>query len=275
MNQVLGTAALRAGMRVQGLDQTGLSQKAGPVVSHLRFGRDEIEPSNRITPGTADCILAFDMLVAADNRYLGYGDPQRTVTIASTSPTPTGDMVYDSSLRYPDIDNMAARLESTARRVYKFDALAAAEALLGGTLAANFLLVGAAYQSGALQCWRGAIEERDPHHGIAVDANIAAFRWGRTVVGMPDAFVTAAHKQDNVAITETRVPSHLFVDSPLAGETRRLAELRSAHLMDYEDEKLARRYLATVNAVWRAERQVGDRKAFSESVADGCTVPGL
>ena len=38
VNQVLATAALRAGLEVESLDQIGLSQKAGPVVSHLRFG---------------------------------------------------------------------------------------------------------------------------------------------------------------------------------------------------------------------------------------------
>ena len=73
VNQVLATAALRAGLEVESLDQIGLSQKAGPVVSHLRFGPDGIEPSNRLTPGSADCILAFDLLTATDNKNLAYG----------------------------------------------------------------------------------------------------------------------------------------------------------------------------------------------------------
>ena len=59
--QVLATAAVLAGLHVSGVDQTGLSQKAGPVVSHLRFGASQ-EPSNRISPGAADCLLAFDLL---------------------------------------------------------------------------------------------------------------------------------------------------------------------------------------------------------------------
>ena len=44
VNQVLATAALRAGYDVEGLDQIGLSQKAGPVVSHLRFAAGKLDP---------------------------------------------------------------------------------------------------------------------------------------------------------------------------------------------------------------------------------------
>src|SRR5690606_23398995 len=43
VNQVLATAALRAGFEVESLDQIGMSQKAGPVVSHLRFAADGLE----------------------------------------------------------------------------------------------------------------------------------------------------------------------------------------------------------------------------------------
>src|SRR5208283_3249836 len=53
VNQVLGMAALRAGLHVEGLDQTGLSQKAGPVTSHLRLSAAPVDRSNRVSPGTA------------------------------------------------------------------------------------------------------------------------------------------------------------------------------------------------------------------------------
>ena len=46
LNQVLATAAFLDGLGVTGLDQTGLSQKAGPVVSHLRLWRGDQDPAD-------------------------------------------------------------------------------------------------------------------------------------------------------------------------------------------------------------------------------------
>ncbi len=78
VNQVLGSAAVRDGLAVHGVDQTGLSQKAGPVTSHLRIARDaaELGPANRVGAATARCYLAFDVLVGADGRNLGYASPE-------------------------------------------------------------------------------------------------------------------------------------------------------------------------------------------------------
>src|SRR5687768_9568135 len=63
-SQFLGTAAMLDGLVVRGLDQTGLSQKAGPVVSDLRLSRGEVPASNHANSSGVDCLLAFDLLVA-------------------------------------------------------------------------------------------------------------------------------------------------------------------------------------------------------------------
>src|SRR5690606_9015767 len=84
VNQVLATAALRAGYAVESLDQTGLSQKAGPVTAHLRFADGDLEPANRLTPGSADCLLGFDLLTLAEDRNLTYGDAGTTRAVVST-----------------------------------------------------------------------------------------------------------------------------------------------------------------------------------------------
>ena len=48
VNQILGTAALLDGKHVAGLDQTGLSQKGGPVVSHLRIGETAADIAGKV-----------------------------------------------------------------------------------------------------------------------------------------------------------------------------------------------------------------------------------
>jgi indolepyruvate ferredoxin oxidoreductase len=267
VNQVLATAALRAGYDVESLDQIGLSQKAGPVVSHLRFAADKLDPSNRLTPGSADCIVAFDLLAATDTKNLGYGDSQKTVSIASTSKTPTGDMVYDKAIDYPETPYLLNRLGHVSRTVHSFDAQAAAQTLFGNTAAANFLLVGAAYQIGGLRLPAESIEEAIEINGVAVNANIAAFRWGRVAIADPARF------DDVVALPPIRQPSpppaHLLAGTTFTGQVGDLIGRRAADLIQYQNEKVARRYVEVLQAVWTAERAVGERTEFSAAVAKG------
>ncbi|WP_280265556.1 indolepyruvate ferredoxin oxidoreductase family protein [Nocardia wallacei] len=268
VNQVLATAAMRAGYEVASLDQIGLSQKAGPVVSHLRFAPGGLEPSNRLTPGSADCIVAFDLLAAADTKNLAYGSAELTLSVASTSRTPTGDMVYDKDIEYPDTGSLLARLERVSRTVRSFDALAAAETLFGSTAAANFLLVGAAHQLGGLRLPAASIEEAIEINGVAVEANIAAFRWGRAAIARPDDFAAAIAPRSR-SRAEKPVPADLFDGLSATGETRRLIEVRAAELIGFQGVRVAREYVRTMERLWQAQRRVTDRTEFTEQAARG------
>lgn len=269
VNQVLGMAALRFGLHVEGLDQIGLSQKAGPVTSHLRLATDARESSNRISPSSADCVLAFDLLTAADAKNVGYGSAERTVTVASTTRTATGDMVYDSSVQYPAEDDLVGRLAAVSKSMYSFDASAASEMLFGNTAAANFLLVGAAYQAGGLPVSAASIEEAITINGVAVSANIAAFRWGRARVAEPKAFSDAVESNVAPIRSDTVVPTHLLTDLTIEGDTLDTVERRSAQLMSYQGTAITRRYLSLVQTVWDADSSVGTSREFTDAVAHG------
>jgi indolepyruvate ferredoxin oxidoreductase len=267
VTQVLATAALRAGYEVESLDQIGLSQKAGPVVSHLRFAGGRLDPSNRLTPGSADCIVAFDLLAVADAKNLAYGDPGRTISVASTSKTPTGEMVYDTSVAYPETPQLLNRLDHVSRSLHSFDALSAAHELFGNTASANLLLVGAAYQTGALRLPLACIEEAIEINGVAVEANLAAFGWGRAAVADPTRFADAvAPPRDRQPVGP---PDAVMAGSSITGRVGDLVARRAAQLVGYQNEKVARRYVTTLQTVWEAERAVSDRTEFSEAVARG------
>ncbi len=266
VNQVLATAALRAGYDVESLDQIGLSQKAGPVVSHLRFAAGTLDPANRLSPGSADCIVAFDLLAAADSKNLGYGDPAKTISVVSTSKTPTGDMVYDKTIAYPETPYLLNRLDQVSHSVHSFDALAAAQKLFGNTAAANFLLIGAAYQTGALRIPASSVEEAIAINGVAVDTNIAAFRWGRVAIADPvhfDDVVSPVGRQP------ARPPARVLDGTTFSGQVGDLIARRAANLVEFQSEKVARRYVTMLESIWTTERAVGDRTEFSEAVAKG------
>jgi indolepyruvate ferredoxin oxidoreductase len=269
VNQVLGMAALRSGLHVEGLDQTGLSQKAGPVTSHLRLSHIAVDRSNRVSPGSTDCFLAFDLLTAVDAKNVGLADRSRTTAVASTSRTPTGDMVYDAAVEYPSDHTLLSRLDVRSKTLTAFDALAAADVLFGTTAPANFLLVGAAYQAGGIPVPAAAIEEALAINGVAVAANQAAFRWGRVAVADPATFRSATTAPAGAPRSDTVVPTHLLNDCPVVGETRALLERRAAGLVAYQGDRLAAKYIRFVTQVWSEERRVTERTDLSEAVTRG------
>ena len=263
---MLAAAAVRDGLAARGLDQTGLSQKAGPVTSHLRVARgpDALGPANRVGHAQAACYLAFDALTGAEAKNLAYASTEHTLAVVSTSVVPTGAQVRDASIAPPDAAVLLSRISRAANDVIALDAIAAAQSLFGDTMPANFLLVGAAYQAGALPVSAAAIEAAIELNGVAVANNRAAFRWGRVAVTDPAAFAAAAGSAREPA------PAAAGIElDELAGETRRLVAVRAAQLTGYQGKNTAERYVADVRAVWRAERAVGDATAFSEAAARG------
>ena len=206
LNQVLATAAFLEGLGVTGLDQTGLSQKAGPVVSHLRLWRGDQDPadgprnahvahpaaSNAVGEESADLLLALDVLVAAEPRHLSRLRPDRTVTVASTSLVPTAGMVRGAT-GAPDLVPLLAALRELTKpgSFTEVDTVALATALFGDAIAANLIALGAAYQAGAVPLEAASIARAIELNGVAVDRNQAAFLAGRLAVHDPGRLPSA------------------------------------------------------------------------------------
>src|SRR3954464_15617758 len=147
VSQILQMAAMLDGKHAYGLDQTGLAQKGGPVISDVRISRSPIEGSNKAGLGGADLLLGLDLLGAANPKNLAVADPGRTVAVLNTAAVPTAAMVTDTGVRFPALERNLAAIRRTTRadELVAFDAQALAEALFGDHMPTNLLLLGAAY----------------------------------------------------------------------------------------------------------------------------------
>jgi len=251
VSQILGTAATLDGRYVGGLDQTGLSQKAGPVVSDLRITTEPQDGTKKAAAGSADLYLVFDLLVGLNPSNLAGVAADRTVTVASLTKTPTGQMVRDVNAEFPDLAPLQAELDSHTRADHNryLDAVSITEGLFGESTTANTFQLGVAYQIGALPISADAIEQAIELNGAAVAANKAAFDWGRVWAIDPELVRDASQlPEDHLATPSPKLEQAIVAAGLGDGELGRLVRLRAADLTEYQDEGYARRYLATVKA---------------------------
>ena len=280
VSQVIGTAAMFDGYQVRGLDQIGLSQKAGPVVSDLRLGRDGEADSNRLGTAQADVLLAFDQLGAASPTGLSTADPQRTVVVGSVSQTPTGAMIAHPDRTMPDPAELEATIAAATRADCRHwaDAQGVTEALFGNAVTANVFVVGMAVQAGALPLAPQSVEQAIELNGVAVQRNIEAFRWGRAMVARPAAVAAAVasghanggRPNDLDERTAARVSAvaraagldHATAGSADVGDAGYRGpldlELMAGELSAYQSPRLALDHLDFVEAVAAADAERGD-----------------
>lgn len=258
-NQVLGTAAALDGLQVRSLDQTGLSQKGGPVVSNLKISEQAIEAAAKIGAADADTFLVFDALTASEQKNLQRAHPQRTLAIVSASKVPTGAMVRDTTVEYPQGEQLLARINGATRageNVY-FDAIGLAEALFGDHMMANMLVIGAAYQAGGLPMSALAIERAIELNGVKVADNQHAFRAGRLLVAEPGWLESLQLKRRGAVEVQpqpTAASALLLEGLPKEGELRRLLEIRVPELIAYQNEAYAQKYIADIKRVYALEQ---------------------
>jgi indolepyruvate ferredoxin oxidoreductase len=251
--QVLATAAMFDGWQVAGLDQTGLSQKAGPVVSDLILADREVT-TNLVGSGEAATLVAFDQIVGASDPVVGCCDPKRTRVVVSTERVPTGSMIGHPERAFPTNEALA-RLTASSVEVRTVDAAGLAAATTGSPAAANILALGVAVQNGSVpvrpESMRAAIEL----NGVAVHANLAAFEWGRAVVSHPEVVGDLLERHalaTGSTMTVPELPQSLAlrvrsmgVDDPLVERLSLLA----ADLVDYQNLRWAGRFLDQIERV--------------------------
>jgi len=253
--QILATAAFLDGYTVRSLDQTGVAQKGGAVVSDVKLSTGPLIRAAKLAGGECDLYLGCDSLVAADPAQLKAAHADRTVAVVSTAEVPTGAMVVDTAVPFPDQGSIRAQLDGRFAAAHYLDAAAAAEEVLGDQQYANMVMVGSAYQAGALPISVDSLDRAIRLNGIKVEENLRAFRHGRRMVvgpaGTPDRSPAAHHVPgtvDTAAAAEVR--------SRIASDDEQLSDLLDRYvpeLVAYQDAGYARTYAAVVENVRRHE----------------------
>jgi indolepyruvate ferredoxin oxidoreductase len=257
VGQLIAMAAHLEGRGCTSLDFTGLAQKNGAVMSHVRLAPTPGDlHAVRIAAGGANLVLGCDMVVAAAPAALSRIEQGVTRAVINGYVAPTASFVIDNDINFEQQAMMRSIREATGSSSAEFvDATGLATAILGDSIATNLFMVGYAWQKGliplSLQALRRAIEL----NGVAVDTSLRTFDWGRLAAHDPAAIEAVARPQ----IREEKLPPQSLDE---------LVSKRVALLTAYQNATYAERYRAFVEKVASAEKaRAKGRTGLAEAVA--------
>ena len=255
---ILSMAAHLEGKGTSELDVTGLAQKNGPVMSHVRIAeRSEDIFATRIGNGSADLVIGCDPVVGTGSEALSKLSKGRTTAVLNAHVTPTADFATN-----PDLDLSFGAMEAAVRGAtadgdtHALRATELATALMGDAIYTNPFLLGYAFQIGRIPVSFEALSRAIELNGRAVEANRRAFAWGRL----------AAH--DPARVEEAARPG-IRAGAP-GSETENLESLvtrRERFLVAYQDRRYARRYRELVDRVAKREQECVSSDALARSAA--------
>ncbi|HWL30212.1 MAG TPA: indolepyruvate ferredoxin oxidoreductase family protein, partial [Burkholderiaceae bacterium] len=240
---ILSMAAHLEGRAASVLDVTGLAQKGGTVISHIRLSPDAVPTAAvRIDPRQADVAILCDAVAANSVEALGTLQRGHTLTTLNSYLAPTAEFT-----RNPDVDLNPQPLLDTIRKTagedntWALDAHMLAAHHFGDSILANMMMLGYAWQHGGIPLSEAAIMHALSLNGVAVQANQEAFRMGRLAAAQPEALSPV--REQPVII---RMPESL--------ET--VVERCRASLTAYQDAAYARQYTQVVDRVLAAEQEL-------------------
>ena len=247
VSAIVGMAARLEGLGASLYDMTGLSQKAGQVFSHVRLRRDPNEiVAAQVGPAEAHVVLACDLIAAVQKEVLSTIIPTRTQVFGNGEVAAIADFNSQPDSSLPPMQ-LAQTLKSVAQASPKLiPANTLSEQLLGDSIGANLILLGFAWQCGAIPLQLSSIEAAIRLNGTAVAANLKAFAAGR-----------AASLQNAAPITA--VPDTLadFVAK------------RARDLTVYWNSAYSKKYVDLMDSVQRCARPLEGGEAFAWAVARG------
>ncbi|MFZ6672813.1 indolepyruvate ferredoxin oxidoreductase family protein [Undibacterium sp. Xuan67W] len=258
IGQIMAMAAHLEGKACSVLDITGLAQKGGAVMSHVRLADNAGDlHSTRVGTGMADLVIGCDEVVTASRDALSRMGEGRTRAVVNSSVSPTSTFIKNPDWTFPGESAEAEIRHSCGEdRVDMVDATRMATALMGDNIASNMFMLGFAWQKGSVPLSEAALMRAIELNGVAIDFNKQAFNWGRV----------AAH--DLAAVKKLVTPAQVIElkRAPTIDDT---INKRIAFLTDYQDAAYALQYSEFVNKVKAAESAIAGGKPLrlTEAVA--------
>lgn len=230
ISSILGMAAHIEGKGCSVLNLTGLAQKFGAVISHVRIGRSQQDiHAVRVAAGDANLLLGCDLVVAASEEALARVNGDISHAIINDYESPTAAFTRDPDARFPKVAmKKAIAAEVGEAKTHFVNASQLAVELMGDAIGSNLFLLGVAYQRGLIPVSAAAIEQAIELNGVAVDFNRQAFVWGRRTVA------------DETAVLAL-LPQHQSPFQPL-DKLQDIIDYRVNFLTAYENSRYARRY---------------------------------
>ncbi|HER26055.1 MAG TPA: indolepyruvate ferredoxin oxidoreductase family protein, partial [Rhodospirillales bacterium] len=251
---LLGMAAHIEGKGVSVLDQIGLAQKNGAVMSHVRIGKRPADIyAARIPAGGTSLLLGCDMVTAGGFDALSKLHPKHTHAVINSAQTMTAAFTQNPDLEFPERALMQTLQESTSESRF-IDAGALATALMGDTIATNLFLVGFAWQKGLLPLAASSIEQAIDINGVATDFNKQAFLWGRRAAAEPEAVEKIADPDRSVKAESPDSLEHMIA-------------ARTADLTAYQNAAYGARYGKLIDRVRQAETKLGGKMTLTDATA--------
>ncbi|MFV0284234.1 MAG: indolepyruvate ferredoxin oxidoreductase family protein [Castellaniella sp.] len=256
---ILTMAAHLEGRAASVLDITGLSQKGGAVISHVRLAPGDHAPGAvRIGPNEADVAILCDVVAACQPDALQALRRKGCQVTLNTYLAPTPEFTRDAQA-----EQDPAGLIEMIRRTTQcgdealLDAHALAREQLGDSILANMMMLGHAWQRGAVPLSEAAIMRALELNGVEVEANKTAFGLGRLAAARPETLGVAAPVREQAIV--------VHMPEPLSVVTGRFGR----ELAAYQDEACARRYQDAVARIEAAEQALfpGGRPRLALAVA--------
>ncbi|MBV8624607.1 MAG: indolepyruvate ferredoxin oxidoreductase family protein [Herbaspirillum sp.] len=250
IGQIIAMAAHVEGRACSVLDMSGLAQKGGPVMSHVRVAEhaDHIY-STRVGTGMADLVIGCDVIVTASRDALSRMGEGRTRAAVNSTQMPTAAFVRNPDWQFPTASSEGEIARACGRdNLSLVDAGHIATALMGDAIATNMFMLGYAWQRGWVPLSEAALLRAIELNALQVEFNKQAFAWGR-VAAHDLAFVQAAAGRSG---TTAQVIE--FKRTPTLDE---LLERRVAFLTDYQNAAYARSYSDFVQQVRVRESSLG------------------